>query len=216
MNDCIAVGTNQQQGVVDAVATTDGGGTWQVRAVPSNAFRLTAVRCHDAGNCLAVGNGAWITADVGATWHDTGLAPAPPSPGQSLGGFAWQLIGVTYISASDIWVVGGLPCGGYQATQCPAFIFHTVDGGRSWTPNASAPPQSFAYGWQIHCQGSSCLLVTQAFHTSSILLTSNGATWHQTQTVSGQLNALACSSGGFCVVAGRDAAGPDLFLARQP
>lgn len=213
--DCIAVGANLAQGTRDAVATTDGGATWVSRALPDPTASAWAVRCYDVMHCIAVGTGAWETADLGATWIGGSPSPSTPLPGQSYGGQVFLLNDATYASPTDIWVVGGLQCGGETATQCPAFVFHSTDGGNSWTPNDQAQ-QTFPYGWQIHCQGSACLMVAQAFTTSSIVVAADGTTWKMTQTVDGQLNALACSSGGFCIVAGGNTTGADLLVARQP
>lgn len=212
---CIAVGANLARNLRDVVATTDGGKTWSVRSLPDPTASLLAVRCHDATHCIAVGTGAWSTATLGASWSDVS-PPRQPSTGPQSGfSLGFVLADVTYAATSDVWVVGGAQCGGQGVTQCPAFTFHSTNGGRTWTPYEKAA-QTFAFAWQIHCQASACILIGQAFSTSSILVTTDGTSWRVVQSAGGQLNALACAGGTVCIVAGGSPTGPDILVVRQP
>jgi hypothetical protein len=73
------------------------------------------------------------------------LGPSPTiSPGASPSGpipSDLQPVSVTFVSANEGWVLGGVPC---ASGQCP-FIVRTLDGGRTWTPVA-APATTITSG----------------------------------------------------------------------
>lgn len=56
-----------------------------------------------------------------------GTSPSGPVPSD------FQPVSVTFVSANEGWVLGGVPC---ASGQCP-FIVRTLDGGRTWTPVAA-------------------------------------------------------------------------------
>jgi hypothetical protein len=132
----------------------------------------------------------------------------------AIGSLAALLEDASFVSANDVWVIGGNQCGGQGVTQCPSFLFHSSDGGASWSPaSPDQAQQPFAFGWQVRCTARTCVVVAQAFTTSSILIR-QGTGWRTLLTTPGQLDALTCSAGGFCIAAGGGAAGPSLLVAR--
>ena len=212
---CVAVGSRPQASASQSsvIATQDGGASWTITAATSTSSAgppfgggtagLTTVRCVDVGHCWASGPGAWFTPDLGATWQDRS-PPQPTCPAsQTVCDLNWSsTIDIEFQSQSDGWVVGGTQCGGLGVTECPGSAFHTTDGGVTWRLSPSA--KNHPFGWQIACQGSDCLLVTQGFSYSVILGTNdNGGHWLQLQRIATSINALACTpSRSLCVAAG--------------
>ena len=182
--------------------TIDGGSIWRAHASPAAA--LQTVRCRAVTSCWAAGPGAWFTDDLGATWRDMSPAAATncPKSGGLCDSVYSETTDIEFQSPADGWLVGGTQCGGQGATECPGVAIHTSDGGQTWT--VSPGSTQFAFGWQIACQQGACLFVTQGFDFSNIVATADaGADWAQTQTVEGQLNALACTPlRSMCLVAG--------------
>jgi photosystem II stability/assembly factor-like uncharacterized protein len=62
-------------------------------------------------------------------------SPSGPIPSD------FQPVSVTFVSANEGWVLGGVPC---ASGQCP-FIVRTLDGGQTWTPVA-APATTITSG----------------------------------------------------------------------
>ena len=79
---------------------------------------------------------------------------------------------------------------------------HTTDGGASWTVSTSS--LNYPFGWQITCQGATCLLDGQGFAFSVIASTTdNGTTFNKMQNVPTEINALACTPAHeLCIAAG--------------
>ncbi len=205
---CIAVGTNfRRPGLSDVFATTNGGVTWGRRPLPARDAQPFAVSCWDTTRCMAAGGGGpWTTADLGATWqgHST------PGPSANTGGAGYLLDSVTYVSADDVWTVGGTQCGGAGVTQCDGWAFHSTDGGVTWTPYAQAD-RKFPFAQQVVCGGAHCLVLAQAFSSSSIEATDDGSSWRSAETLKALLDTLACSSRDFCVAAGSAGLSPALY-----
>ncbi|HEY7927294.1 MAG TPA: hypothetical protein VIG86_07740 [Candidatus Dormibacteraeota bacterium] len=205
---CLAVGTDfSRQDLSDVFATIDGGATWRPRPLPAGDAHPLAVSCWDSTRCMEVGGGGtWTTSNVGATWQGR-PTPGPPATG----GFGYVLDSVTYISATDVWTVGGSQCGGVTATQCDGWAFHSTDGGATWTPYAQAD-RKFPFAQQVVCDGPHCLVLAQAFKSSSVEDTQGGASWRTTATANAQLDTLACSSRNYlCVAGGSIGTSPALF-----
>jgi photosystem II stability/assembly factor-like uncharacterized protein len=185
------------------IATTDGGTTWSPASAPDTY--LTTVRCIDTTECWLAGPGVFFTSNLGQSWVDE-PPPQPPLPGTPGFGIASvyysNLTDVEFQTPSDGWAVGGDQCGGEGVTACSGAAFHTVDGGASWT--VSKASLHLNYGWQVACQAASCLMVTEAFHSSELYAsTDNGSHWSKLFEHSGQIYALACSPGRtLCILAG--------------
>lgn len=212
---CVAVGSRPQAPASQSsvIATQDGGASWTITAATATSSAvpafgtgtagLTTVRCVDIGHCWASGPGAWFTPDLGATWQERSPPQPACPPSQSGCDLSWtSTIDIEFQSQTDGWVVGGSQCGGTGVTQCPGSAFHTTNGGVSWTLSPSS--KSYPFSWQIACQGSDCLMVTQGFSYSDILGTNdNGGHWFQLQRIATAINALACTpSHALCVAAG--------------
>ncbi|MGH7642016.1 MAG: putative Ig domain-containing protein [Candidatus Dormibacteria bacterium] len=200
-SDCVAL-ANPVGATTDSlvIATTDGGAKWT--AVASPGVGLTTIRCVDSTHCWVAGPGVYFSSNLGQSWQYE-APPQPPEPSYGIGSVYYsQIIDVEFQSDSDGWAVGGDQCGGQGATYCAGAAFYTTNGGASWT--VSEPSLELSFGWQIACQGASCLLVTQAFHYSQLFSSSTeGSQWSELLRHSGQINALACTpSRSFCVLAG--------------
>jgi photosystem II stability/assembly factor-like uncharacterized protein len=209
-NSCIALGSNIPTTDATSILTTsDGGKTWVLRPSPTNG--LVSVRCVDAGHCWAAGEGAWFTADLGATWSDKSPPLGPPCHTFLCTEYYSKTIDVEFQSRSDGWVVGGNQCGGMEATYCEGVAFHTTDAGATWT--ISAASQSFPFGWQIACQSATCVVVDQGFTFSVITTTTdNGSTFSQMQQLQTSINALACTpTYSLCIAAGGNGTVPALL-----
>jgi len=208
-SDCLVVGYQSGPFRSSLIATSDGGASWTVLTPPYPV--LATVRCVDLSHCWVSGAGAFFTSNLGRSW----LAESPPDygAGSGSGGIAIysETVDIEFQSPTDGWVVGGDQCGGAGVTQCPGAAFHTTDGGRSWVLSTSS--RRLAFGWQINCQGVSCLMVTQSFSSSSVVTTTNdGDSWTTTQVLPGAINALACTPHhGFCLLAGNSAGSAQLL-----
>jgi hypothetical protein len=221
---CIAVGSppqSQTSSSSTVINTRDGGATWAlagfVSSTPTStrAQGLSLVRCVDTGHCWVGGPGALFTSDLGASWQDSPLPGSVCPPGTRVCNGIWsETVDIEFESATNGWVIGGEQCGGLGVTQCPGAAFHTSDGGASWT--LSPGSQMYPFSWQIACQGSTCLMVTQAFTHTVIVDTNNGgASWSTMQQLPTEIYALACSpSRSFCVAAGGLQNNPALLTLR--
>jgi photosystem II stability/assembly factor-like uncharacterized protein len=202
VNVCITVGSDIPSRTASSVLTTDNGGaSWTERSAPPNG--LVTVRCLDERHCWAAGPGAWFTADLGQTWRDISPPAGPPDQTSFIGSVYYsQMVDIEFQSAEDGWEVGGDQCGGAGVTYCAGVAMHTSDGGSSWS--VSAASQRYPFGWQIACQGATCLLDGQGFAFSVIATTTdNGATFTEMQQVPTGINALACTpSHELCIAAG--------------
>ncbi|MGH7706011.1 MAG: putative Ig domain-containing protein, partial [Candidatus Dormibacteria bacterium] len=181
-------------------ATTDSGSKWKRVAAPGEV--LTSVRCLDPAHCWVAGPGVYFTSNLGHSWQRE-APPQPPQPAYGIGNVYYSsLIDVEFQSERDGWAVGGDQCGGEGVTQCPGAAFHTTNGGASWT--VSPPSLELSFGWQVTCQGASCLMVTQAFQASQLYTTSDsGSHWSELFEHQGPINALACTPAhSLCVLAG--------------
>jgi hypothetical protein len=199
---CIAVGSDIPSRTASSVlTTTNGGATWEPQSAPPNG--LVTVRCLDTGHCWAAGPGAWFTANLGATWRDISPPAGPPDEHTAIGtAYYSAMIDIEFQSAEDGWEVGGDQCGGQGVTYCAGVAMHTSNGGASWT--VSKASLSYPFGWQIACQGPTCLLVGQGFTFSVIASTTDsGATFTQMRQLQTEINALACTPGHtLCIAAG--------------
>jgi photosystem II stability/assembly factor-like uncharacterized protein len=104
-----------------AIATSDGGLTWQKQEIPTaenEGARLSSVSFVDASHGWAVGDDTiLVTSDGGAHW-----SVQHTEPGATLGT-------VTFTDASHGWVVAGRPVGNPIPYE---LILSTSDGGVTW------------------------------------------------------------------------------------
>jgi photosystem II stability/assembly factor-like uncharacterized protein len=142
------------------VSSSDGGLRWTTRRI-GLAVAPTAISGHGAAYC-AVGDGVAVSSDDGATWQATSsgqryrlVAGVAAAPGDlwatdltgallhSTDGATWveqhtpvryaqYLFGMSFPDTADGWVVGA------TATTGSGVIFHTSDGGASWSNQTSA------------------------------------------------------------------------------
>jgi photosystem II stability/assembly factor-like uncharacterized protein len=221
VTSCIAVGTSSTNKLTSGVAvstvmsTTDAGATWTAETPPASG--LTTIRCFDGTHCWAAGPGAWFTIDLGRTWQN--LSPPDPNTGcPTTTGFGvcdgpvWnETIDIEFQTATNGWMVGGQQCAGKDATGCPGAVFHTTDGGTTWTlwPGSTKYPLA----WQVACRGASCLYVADTFTNAEVLGTTDGTTWSVLKTIPTVISSLACPpAGSFCVLAGGLQSKPALYV----
>ena len=181
INACIAVGSNLPSRPASSILTTrDGGITWVADTAPTND--MITVRCNDEQHCWAAGPGAWFTPDLGATWRDMSPPSGPPCATLICSVYYSETIDIEFQSREDGWVVGGDQCGGQTATECQGVAMRTSDGGLTWTVSDASLRHPF--GWQIACEGATCLLDAQGFSFSVIAATTNnGTTFTEMQRV---------------------------------
>jgi photosystem II stability/assembly factor-like uncharacterized protein len=212
---CVAVGSNDSNPDEPStvINTTDGGVTWQLQTPP--ASRLTTVRCLNPNLCWVAGPGAWRSTNDGVSWSNSSPSNVDdcPSGGFGICSFVWSTtIDIEFTSPSDGWVTGTQQCG---KGGCNGIALHTTDGGVTW--NASADSTHYSSDWQIACQASDCLLVSQSTSFSTIVSTTNdGASWNTMQQLPSVINALACNSTRtFCIAGGGLSNQPGLFTLGQ-
>jgi photosystem II stability/assembly factor-like uncharacterized protein len=115
--------------------TTDGGRTWQQQLTWDGPGPVQVRFSADGSQGLLVGNGGvplFKTADGGAHWQR--MAPPPQ---------ATQVALQYFLDAREGWIISYLN----QANPGIAGVFHTTDGGQSWTQTASLDVnQDFGYG----------------------------------------------------------------------
>ncbi|HEY6468753.1 MAG TPA: FGLLP motif-containing membrane protein [Candidatus Dormibacteraeota bacterium] len=211
---CVAVGSADPRSFTPSsvVTTTDGGATWV--AQPTAPPGLATVRCLDVTHCWVAGPGAWFSADLGATWTNMSPPSADNCPAGGICDNVWmRTIDIEFQSTEDGWTVGALTCG---KGGCAAVALHTVDGGATWT--SSTAVYRYPLGYQIACQGDTCLFVGQNDTDSVIAETVDaGGIWSTMQSVSSSINALACTPDRtMCLAAGGRANAPALLTLGAP
>jgi photosystem II stability/assembly factor-like uncharacterized protein len=198
-------------------ATSDGGGSWTPRAMPSSApvrgvrTFVNAGYCLDAAHCWLVGSDTWFSADFGATWK---VISPPRACGALVGGGcpnSWvSLNRVDFTSPTEGWVIGGRGCG-----QCQPYVAHTADGGATWS---EADTRILQYASDIACIARTCIAVGESASggDSIVLALTDGTRVRELRHVPGRMATVACDpTGATCVVAGSDANGaPSLLLDR--
>jgi hypothetical protein len=208
---CIAVGSDIPSRTASTVLTTENGGaTWTQQSAPPNG--LVTVRCLDTEHCWAAGPGAWFTPNLGATWRNISPPAGPPDQHTAIGtAYYSAMIDIEFQSAEDGWEVGGDQCGGQDVTYCAGVAMHTSNGGASWT--VSQASLAYPFGWQIACEGATCLLDGQGFAFSVIASTTDGgATFTEMQRLETEINALACTPNHIlCIAAGGESHVPALL-----
>ena len=187
---CIAVGMdNHTTADMIAVATSDGGSTWQTSYDPRIAGWLNRIACASAMTCVAVGNHGWIaaTSNGGTTWFSPSSGISTPlhavsCPSEQVcfaagdagtvlattnGGGRWYP--TTTGTAASLWGIG---CA--SAAQCTAVglggtIIATSDGGVHWAAVASPTSQDL---FGVSCPSAThCVAVGQY---STVLVIDNG------------------------------------------
>jgi hypothetical protein len=206
---CMAVGSTFSGSTFTASAlfSFDDGATWTTAATPTfkgQQTTLNAVDCPAAQRCFAVGGNAWVTNNFGGTWQDI----SPPDGCAATAGLCAptysDLTGLDFTDATHGVVAGGEQCGGQGVTQCTGAYFSTANAGVSWTKSPSTGQASFPFIEDVNCNGRSCLVNSDAFSSSSILLTSEGVGFTRVGNAAGTLDAISCAPTGPCVDVGYD------------
>ena len=113
------------------LASPDGGTTWTVQSPPAGVGRLNRLSVVDAAHAWAVGVAAdgkpalVATSDGGVTWTSQALPPG-----------VQELRDVGFLNVERGWAVGELPKGPTDE-QSPGVVLTTVDGGATWTQQAT-------------------------------------------------------------------------------
>jgi photosystem II stability/assembly factor-like uncharacterized protein len=115
--------------------TTDGGRTWQQQLTWDGPGPAQVRFSADGAQGLVVGQGGvplFTTADAGAHWQRMSLPPQ-----------ATQVALQYFLDAREGWIISYLN----EATPGFAGVFHTTDGGQSWTQTARLDVnQDFSHG----------------------------------------------------------------------
>ena len=158
--------------------TGNAGNNTPTGAVVSSPIFPVGVSCPSTTDCVAVGNGAAVTTNGGATWTEG----ASSAPGANMA--------VSCISASDCMTVGG---GGDFG---PVFYSYTTDGGASWSegnlPRGLDPLES------VSCSAPrDCVAVD---NDGDVVSTANGgATWSEKRNANPEGAPVSCPSVDVCV-----------------
>jgi photosystem II stability/assembly factor-like uncharacterized protein len=122
-------------------ASSDGGASWSIQAIPLATGSLNAIAFVDTRTGWAVGEGGAIlnTANGGQTWN------------QQTSGVTGELEDVQFVNTTTGWAVGS--------------ILHTTDGGQNWTPQSADPACTdlrglhfldAGHGWAVGADGVVC------------------------------------------------------------
>src|SRR2546423_3659444 len=162
-----------------AVATSDGGSTWQTSYDPRIAGWLNRIACASAMTCVAVGNHGWIaaTSNGGTTWFS-------PSSGIST-----QLHAVSCPSEQVCFVAGDA-----------GTVLATTNGGSRWYPTTTGTTASL---WGLSC--ASTIQCTAVGLNGTIITTSDGgAHWAAVASPTSQDHfGVSCPSAPHCVAVGQ-------------
>ncbi len=210
---CVEVGTTSeflagsQTGI--AAVSSDGGETWTPAGTAGSIDFLGGLSCPTATICYATAartssfnDGLAESTDAGAHWHLLPGAPPPPA-GSTRGAFSGAL---SCPVVGQCWATGG-----------PGGILATTDGGATWV--AETEPQGGGgvpgIGDLTCLTTQHCIAVGSEPHPGSlaVIATNNGgATWRFAPWTadpksyamggSGGLDAISCSTTGYCVAVG--------------
>ena len=179
-----ATGSGVTPGVV--YKTVNGGSTWSAVDSSSTGEALqVAVDAQNPDNIYVVWNnqGARKSTDAGATWSKL------PFPGTSILSLALdpRVSGGIFAYSAPITVIKPPPA------STPPYIYHSTDGGATWTQITSPGPAS--PGWTIDGSTSPSTVYNGLADRS----TDNGATWTvlpMSAVNAGYTNAVAVDAGG--------------------
>ena len=193
---CIAVGGAESgfagfgnMGPGAVVNSTDGGATWTVQSLPTDAGALGAISCASTTVCEALGTTTsgnpeiLGTANGGTTWQDQAVPTGFGTGGQ-----------LSCPSTSDCIAVSG------------GTIIGTTDGGTAWA--AQTVPAGEDLDAVVCTSTTSCTAVGSDTNTSGpgIVATNDGGTVWTAETPpsgsSGSLISIACPSSTTCIALG--------------
>ncbi|MDQ1725136.1 MAG: hypothetical protein QOG52_2164 [Frankiaceae bacterium] len=134
------------------LVSTDKGRGWRAVKLPSKKTRIrqAAFVSRSAGFLLDTAGRVWRTANGGRSWT------------QSLSAGTSNVTGMTFGSATS----GYLSIGGFGGDSANAYVLHTVDGGRSWRPQAISTGRIGALG----------IVAADATHAFSLVQPTDGST----------------------------------------
>ncbi|HUY86931.1 MAG TPA: hypothetical protein VMU77_07420, partial [Acidimicrobiales bacterium] len=210
-SECIAVGTNQNQGYpgpccfigqagTTIVETTNAGSTWVSGYAPIQGG-LSAVSCSDIKNCWATSSTASSTGTIvgsttgGASWN-TVLGASSYDPAEQ------SFDAVTCVTSAACWAVGGSSSGNGNSS-----VSFSSDGGVSWVPQA-VPSNYYSPFSAIACpSATTCYAVGGGENIISTI--DGGAAWSADTltTTQGQysykdLTSISCTDVSHCLAIG--------------
>ena len=166
----------------EIIRTIDGGSTWQSQSVPGGANWYDVHFNNTTEGWVAGGAGIAYTSTAGAFWEiqragsfraidftDSVNAWAVGENGLVVhtadGGGTWETVSipgdcsiltdVDFWSDSEGWISGD----GYLSTWSEPVVFHTTDGGLSWSIDTLQTPDcssEYNYGWTVFTFGDGC------------------------------------------------------------
>jgi photosystem II stability/assembly factor-like uncharacterized protein len=199
---CLAVLTPRDAPLVTTVlSTSDAGSTWQEASIIDSPT-LDAVSCGTPTDCVAVAasGDTFVTSDGGASW----------SPGVHVDA---NLGGVDCASATSCLASGGVWLGGTTFVE-RTVIFHTTDGGATWSQFAL--PAAVGTGALV-CQGAVCATVSTELYSSTLEVSTDGGADWTALTLPGQpvASGVAATPSGVWVLVGADEQN-GAFVATSP
>ncbi len=192
---CWAVGSTEAKATMPSgpvvVATTNGGTTWDVQALPPGVGYLSGIACSSTRDCTAVGQ-----------MGTTGMGPGAVLTTTD-GGSAWTLqavpTGTTDVTAVDC--LTGRPCTALGTVAGRVTELSPVGAAGAWVaggslPAAASSATSLSCTDDDHCWATTSNTVDPAHAVGGIAVTADGGTTWTFQTVpvgTGALNAVACT-----------------------
>jgi photosystem II stability/assembly factor-like uncharacterized protein len=200
---CLAVGASFAIDNVSPILwrTSNGGTSWSLTPLPPTtrdplATPFPGVRC-DGPRCLITdGNQVFESSDAGSVWRLSVVVPIPA-------GYSHHRVIAPTIESADCFDADGCVLVGGNSTS--AVVFHSDDGGRSWT-HEPAPPGLGGLE-AVRCSGGSCHALGAPRGSSKRVLfdtEDGGLKWENLGDVPDVVfpTAFACSSSSSCVVLG--------------
>lgn len=147
------------------VKTTDGGKTWSSVFYDAGNFYFNEISCGSVDHCCAVGEAdssnspgirIYCTTDGGKTWERT-LFQASST---------LSIMAIEFLSDQEAWAAGG----NMDPTNFEGYFWHTLDGGKTWTPQTvpgvygndlSFPANNVGFATAFNVEDESSLLVFQ-------------------------------------------------------
>jgi hypothetical protein len=212
-SDCWAVGNGNGSMLADHW----NGSAWSTIATPSSGALIYGISCPSSSDCWVVGQGGnGVAAQTfaehwnGTSWSIASIPDTSPSQNN-------ELFGVTCVSISDCWAVGGVP-----STTEPTLTVHW--NGLAWSiiPSPNAPGHRVNQLGRVTCVGSSdCWAVgfkSRTNSTKELTLTEhwNGTAWSFVgdRNLPGRPNegydGVSCFSSSDCWAVGGGGTGPPL------
>ncbi len=177
---CVAVGGTSSGGAL-IERSTNGGSSFALDTVPTNAPEMFGVDCNSAIHCVAVGEGT-TTGATGAMVSDDG-------------GVTWALTTTPAAILQSVACENDADCAAVGSGPSQSGAVYSTNGGETWSNSAAAPAPAV----NVSCDTSTCVAAGENQSISS----DGGAHWTSKLTGNLPLSSTSCTTDGVkCVAVG--------------